>query len=125
MDGMIAIAGIVFTLGGPVLVIYLFLSYGHRRTVKKLDTLVRMVEQGATVDPEALSLLSEPGGAAADLRRGLIWLAIGVPLTLAVAVNEGLATAVYALIPVFIGVAYLVLVKVGTNKLDESGTAVD
>ena len=101
---MEALFGIIFGIGGPVLVIYLLLFYSNRKTTKKLDTLVKIVELGGTVDPKMMEMLNEPSGPIVDLRRGLIFLAIGIPLTLAIAANEGGGEWVYGPITGLLGV---------------------
>ena len=83
-QALVAVVSIVLIFGGPIIAIFLFLSYSNKNKAKKMDTLVKVVEHGAEVDPELLKMLDEPSGPAADLRKGLVWLAIGVPLTLAV-----------------------------------------
>ena len=49
---------------------------------KKLETIVKIVESGDEVKPEMIRLLGQKSGPINDLRKGLIWLAIGLPLTL-------------------------------------------
>jgi len=116
MEALIAITGIIFGVGAPVLVIFLFLLYSGKRTTKKLDTLVKIVELGGKVEPEMLEMLNEPIGPDADLRKGLIWLAVGIPLTLGLMMTGEGAPWVFGLIPVFVGAAYLILMKIAVNK---------
>ena len=120
MEALIAITGIIFGVGAPVLVIFLFLLYSGKRTTKKLDTLVKIVELGGKVEPEMLEMLNEPIGPDADLRKGLIWLAVGIPVTLGLLVNGDDSPWVFGLVPVFIGAAYLILMKIALNKKEEA-----
>ncbi len=84
------------------------LVFLHKVKTKKMDTLVKLVELGGNVDPEMMRMLSEGGGGyKMDYKWGLIWLAIGVPLALGVWKTAGAEAAAFALIPVFIGIAYL------------------
>jgi len=119
MEALIAVTAIGFGVGGPVLAIYLLLLFSDKKTAKKMDTLVKIVEHGGNLEPGMLEMLNEPSGPAADLRKGLIWLAIGIPLTLGIALSEGGTEWVFGLIPVFIGGAYLIVMKVDVEKLSD------
>ena len=115
-EGLIAVFSILFIFGGPVFVIYLILHYGNKNKNKKLETLLKIVEQGGDVNPELLDMLETEKGPTSDLRKGLIWLAIGIPLTLAMMLNnvgDDWATGLFGLIPVFIGLSYLTVMKYG------------
>jgi hypothetical protein len=120
MEILIPIIAIIFVFGGAVLSIYLILLFSGRKTSKKLDTLVKLVEHGGKVEPEMLEMLNEPMGPEADLRKGLIWIAIGVPLTLGLAMTGDGVPWVFGLIPVFIGGAYLLVMKITLDKNKES-----
>ena len=116
MEALIAITGIIFGVGAPVLVIFLILLFSGRKTAKRLDTLVKVVEAGGKVEPEMLEMLNEPVGPDADLRKGLIWLAVGIPLTLGLMMTGDDAPWVFGLIPVFVGGAYLIVMKIALDK---------
>jgi hypothetical protein len=111
MEGVLAIS---MGIGGPVLVVFLLLYYSTKKTSKKLEALVKIVELGGNVDPSMMAMLNEPGGPTADLRKGMIWLAIGIPLTLGLLLMPGgEAPWAFGLVPVFVGIAYLVVRKIG------------
>jgi hypothetical protein len=100
-------------LFGIVLVVAYFVSQVRTR---KLETLVKIVEQGGVATPELIDMLSYAGGPNADLRKGLIWLAIGLPLTLGIGLEAGWKEGVFGTIPVFVGIAYLIVMKFGYGK---------
>ncbi len=121
MEGgiVIGIVAVLLSLGGPILAFYLFLHFSNKNKAKKMDTLVKLIEHGAEVDPELLKMLDEPSGPKADLRKGVVWLAIGIPLTVALFfVNGGeeWEVGLFGLIPVFIGIAYLIVMKYGHDE---------
>ena len=79
---------------------------------RKMDALVKLVELGANVDAEMLKLLSD--GSAnykTDYKWGLIWLAIGIPVTMGLWVQAGIEQAIWGLIPVFLGIAFIIAGK--------------
>jgi hypothetical protein len=115
-EALIASISIAFIFGGPVLFAYLVLHYGNKNKNKKMDTLLKIVEQGGDVNPELMGMLETPDGPTSDLRKGVVWLAIGIPLTLAMMLNnigDDWATGFFGLIPVFIGIGYLIVMKYG------------
>lgn len=113
----------------PVLGIIAFFStvisvfyFHYRAKGHKLDTIVKLAQSDGEVKPEMIAALGQEGGPTGDMRKGLIWLAIGVPLVIAMLVGEDLEAAAYGLVPVMIGVAYLVVMKFGhPDKGPQSG----
>ena len=116
MDSEVWIVFIVFatTFASILSVTY----YRHLTKVKKLDTVVKLAESGGEVKPEMLDLLGKEVGAGptSDLRKGLIWIAIGIPIMLAfVAEGEWVGVA-FGTAPLLIGLAYLVVMKFGYQE---------
>lgn len=108
---------IVFTVFGSIFgMVFVVTYFLTRHANHKLDALVKITEQGGELRPELLERLSAGAGPAADLRKGLIWLAIGIPLTVGIALNEGWDEALFGSIPVFIGLAYLVVMVYGQRR---------
>ncbi len=94
------------------------LLYLHKIKTKKMDTLVKLVELGGNVDPDMMKMLSEGGGSyKMDYKWGLVWLAIGIPVTLGLLLQSDMTQAVWGLIPIFIGIAFLIS---GKYRLRES-----
>jgi len=86
--------------------------YLYKSRVAKQSTLIKIVELGATVDPEMMKMLSDDSnGHKTDFKYGLVWLAIGIPLTLGIWLRFSISDAVFGTIPVFIGIAYLIAAK--------------
>lgn len=105
-DSLIPIIGIIFSLGVLPLSILYFISRGHD---KKLDTIVKVVELGGTIDPEMMKMLTGNSvNYKTDYKNGLIWLAIGLPLFLGIFLESGASQAIFGSIPALIGVAYLI-----------------
>ena len=79
---------------------------------RRMDALVKLVELGAPLDTETIRALS--GGNATyktDYKWGLIWLAVGLPVTLGLWVSVGMEEAIWGLIPVFVGIAFAIAGK--------------
>ena len=116
MDGIaIGFASVILTLG--VLPLSL-LFYLHKIKTKKMDTLIKIVELGGNVDPEMMNMLSGSGGNyKTDYKIGMIWLALGVPITLGIWMENSYQEAVFGTIAIFIGIAFLIS---GKYRLRES-----
>ena len=119
MGDLIGLTAVILGIGGPILVIYLFLLFANKRLALKTETLIKIVEHGATVEPDMLRVLNEPAGPVADLRKGLIWLAIGVPTVIGLLMSPDGPPWVLGLIPVFIGLAYLIMMKLAAGQNNE------
>ena len=116
MDGIaIGFASVILTLG--VLPLSL-LFYLHKIKTKKMDTLLKLVELGGNVDPDMMKMLSDGGGNyKTDYKIGMIWLALGVPVSLGIWLESGYQEAVFGTIAIFIGIAFLIS---GKYRLRES-----
>jgi len=100
----------MITFFGTVIAVF-YLHYAGK--VKKYDTVVKLAECGGQVNPEMIAMLGQESGPTGDLRKGLVWLAIGIPLVIGLLTSGGAAGAGFGLIPIFIGVAYLIIYRIG------------
>jgi len=108
---MIPIIAIVMGVGIAMLSIYL--SYRKRKEIFTLFHQQRMAAIDKGIDlpdiPEAFfaddATLKNPRR---DLLKGLVWLLVGVAVTVAVYAQGETKEALFGLIPVAIGVAYLI-----------------
>jgi hypothetical protein len=81
------------------------------------DTLRLMIEKGQPIPPELLQPAEPQRRTNCDLRRGLIWSGVGVGLAVSLLVkhDEDVPWPL-ALIPLLIGVAFLITWKIESNK---------
>jgi hypothetical protein len=98
---------------------WLYFRYKTRAATQKTFRLA--LEKGNELTPELIRQMGEPEPAKdKDLRRGLIWLALGIALVImGFAVNEPDAIGPImgsAAFPGLIGVAYLIMWRFGTRK---------
>lgn len=116
MNGIvIGFTAVLLILGVLPLSLLFFL---HKMKTKKMDTLIKIVELGGNVDPEMMKMLSQGGGNyKTDYKIGMIWLALGVPITLGIWLESGYEEAVFGSIAIFIGIAFLIA---GRYRLRES-----
>jgi hypothetical protein len=118
-DDMIPIFGIVGVFGGGTVVVGLFLYFRYRRNKMLHETLRAMIDKGVNIPPELLSMPPESFAPRprSDLRTGLILICVGVSLFLVLDPHA----ARFGLIPVLIGVAFLISWIVEKKKKDQPG----
>ncbi len=99
--------------------LWFYFRYKARMATQKTFRLA--LEKGSELSPEFIKQLAEPEPSKdKDLRRGLVWIALGVAMVLlAYGVNEPYAMGPMmgsAAFPGLIGIAYLVMWRFGTRK---------
>jgi hypothetical protein len=110
----VAIALIFF----PSITIITSMSLRHRQRIKELDTLVKLAEGGQDVKLDMLTLLPQIGSppvvdkSRTDKRRGLIFIAVGIPLSLSLLIGGNyMETILFGGTAILIGVALLIMAK--------------
>jgi hypothetical protein len=111
---LLAIVAIVATFG---LIPSCAMYFQFRIRTKRMDTIVKLTDAG-TIDADIVKSLAQQSNYKTDYRFGLIWLAIGCPLTLTVAMHSEASHAMAASIPIFIGIAFLVSGKLRLRGSD-------
>lgn len=103
------IEGVVMAFTMPLMlasIIIGVLIFLYKSRVRRLDSLVKIVELTGNVDSETVRALGNGRSSYKnDYRSGLIWLAIGIPLTLGLYLEEGMSGAIYGLLPILIALA--------------------
>lgn len=101
----------------PVSIVALVLTFRHRRQKLAHETMRLMIEKSLPVPPELINPLPPAKRPTSDLRRGLIWLALGLGLSiLFLKAFEDSGLWALGLIPAFIGSAYLLCWGIGLAR---------
>lgn len=115
----VAIMGIVGVFIAPaivaIIVIWLVFRNKGKKEEMKFDTLKLMVEKGVPI-PENFSFADPVPAPGANLRRGLILIALGVGIAVFFLIVNAPEGAGLAAIPFFIGLAYLLIWRLEKNK---------
>jgi hypothetical protein len=107
----------LIVFGLPVGIVALVLTFRHRRQKLAHETMRLMIEKGLPVPPELINPPPPAKRPTSDLRRGLIWLALGIgSAILFLMVFEDSGLWALGLIPAFIGVAYLLCWGIGVAR---------
>jgi hypothetical protein len=113
-EELIPLFGIVFTIGGPVtaLIVWIVLNYRKRRRLLELHHTERMaaIERGMDVPPLPLELIDgRPRRRRSSLLPGLVWFFIGLAVVIGtVSLHNEDVPIMGGLIPLGIGLAYLI-----------------
>jgi len=115
---LIPILSVVLGLGTVMLTV--FLNYRKKREMFALYHQQRMValEKGIDVPPIPESFFASPHLArpGRDLLKGLIWLFLGIAISIALYTNHQQKKAMFGLVPLGIGLAYLIYYAVEGRK---------
>ena len=115
----IPIIAIVLSFALPMLAIYLY--YRKQKEIYTLYHQQRMaaIEKGIELPPMPAGFLEGVPRARRDLLKGLIWLFVGVALTVAIFAHGKHKDALFGLIPIGIGLAYLIYYAVEGRRQTE------
>jgi len=110
---------VMFISVAVVFIVSFYLKF--RAKVETQQTIRLALDKGTELSPEFIKQISEPEPAKdRDLRRGMIWVALGIGLALmALGINEPDATGPIlgsASFPILIGLAYLIMWRYGARK---------
>lgn len=130
MVDFIPIFGILFGIGGPVavVVVWFTLNYYKRRKLMELHHAERMaaIERGMEIPPLPIELIdgrSVPKRRRTALLPGLVWFFIGLALVIGTVAGTGGSDdeiPLFAgLIPLGVGLAYLIYYFVEGRKVEE------
>ncbi|MGH3849872.1 MAG: DUF6249 domain-containing protein, partial [Pseudonocardiaceae bacterium] len=108
------LVAIIFVFGTPVILVASILFYRMRKTRLLHATIATMVEKGQPVPRE---LFDPPSRSRSDLRTGIILFAVGAGMV-AFFVTMGLDVWGLGLIPLLIGIGYLIAWKLESGKKD-------
>ncbi len=115
---LIAIVATVAGMGVPVAIVAMVLWYKSRKMRMQHETALRLAEKGQSVPPELFLSREEPYS---DLRRGVVLAAVGVALC--IALNQlGVAWTI-GLIPLFMGLGYMLVWKLESRPPRDGGTS--
>jgi hypothetical protein len=101
---LIPLAGILFGSLFPIAIVWLVLRFRAQRNQLVYDTAVKLADKGQSVPPQLFENLNPPGS---DLRRGVVLVMFG--LALCIGLYEVGAPWTFGLIPLFMGVGFLIV----------------
>ncbi len=112
----IAVLAIVLIFGTPVMIVAMVLYAGHRKRRLARDMASQFLASGQPVPPEVWHDLARDSAPRDNLRNGMVMLALGLGVFLCFWLIGSMATAYLGLIPLFIGIALLLIWKLEQNE---------
>lgn len=119
MGNLVGLFAILLIFGGPIIIvaIALYSSYKKRRLTHQ--TINAYIEQGKDIPAEVLQGLQHHGGQKSNLHKGLVMVGIGFGVAVCFALMGSTGAAALGLIPLFIGIALLLVWKL-EKKSDQT-----
>ncbi|MCB1665657.1 MAG: hypothetical protein KDI28_07730 [Pseudomonadales bacterium] len=119
MQELIAI--VLFLVIGGCVALPIYLNYRIRS--KELDTLMKLAEGGGDVQSMVDSLMRRHDTTRSDKRKGLLLLAVAIPLiAIGIIEAEVYIALMFGGIPLLVGLAYLLMAKSGKSMPQEAQT---
>jgi hypothetical protein len=88
----------------------------HRKTVQRHQTLRAMLDKGIAIPPRLLEEAPRAPNPRRDLRWGILLLSAGVGIALFIWLEDGIQDAAVGLVPMFIGIGYLIVAKLEWSR---------
>lgn len=106
---------VLFIVIGLCILVPFYLAYLNN--VKKMETLIKLAEHGVDIKSGTTNLLTQEHGTLSDLRRGVIFIALSLPIILSLVISgDYQEAAFFGGIPLSIGMAYLLVAKFGRQS---------
>lgn len=105
---LIPIFGIVFTFGTPIAIIWIIAAYSARRRRLNHETIEKFINAGLPIPNELLADTKPSSGSDSARHKGVIMTFLGLALLIMLSELADHQVATIALIPMFLGIAYLV-----------------
>ena len=124
LSDLVPVLGIIFAVGLPlsIPIVYIALNYRKRKRLMELSHAERMaaIERGMEVPPLPLELIDGRNSKRrSSLLPGLVWFFIGLAMVAGwLMTNDDDLPVVFGLVPLGIGVAYLIYYAVEGRHLE-------
>ena len=116
-DAIVAIVAISFTLGLPIIVIAIILYYKHRKRRQRDALIEKFINSGKDVPAELLASWElYPDSSDSRLHQAIKLTAVSLGLYLFLHFSVGTDIALIAVIPLFLGIARLIIWKISQKS---------
>ena len=105
--GLVAVAGFAFTL----LIVLALMAFRRAQEHERYETMRRLIEKGAEIPKELLGVVAKEGS---DLRRGVVFISLGVGFTVFIVSGSGWGLGALF---VCIGLGYLLSRRMEKKKV--------
>jgi hypothetical protein len=116
---LIPMAAISFLFLTPLIIICTTAYLDFRKKNRMFNTIDKAIERGVEIPTLLLEAIDKPKRKASSLQRGLIWCGLGLGVLVAWTTYRNFNEASLGFIPLFIGIAYLILARLEPAQNDE------
>jgi len=113
---VVAIIAIVMVFGMPIMIVAVVLYAGQRKRRVASDMASQFLASGQPVPPEVWQGLAGDASPRSNLHKGMMMMGVGVGVFLTFWLMDAEKAAYLALIPLFIGIAQLLIWKLEKSK---------
>ncbi|MFT7460298.1 MAG: hypothetical protein ACI909_002986, partial [Planctomycetota bacterium] len=111
LEALIPLTAIVVVFGTPIMIVAAVLFFSYRKKRLMHDTIDKYVTSGKDIPPEVLKGLQKDVTPKSNLQRGVVMSGIGLGMIACFGIMGGIEAAALGLIPLFIGLAQLLIWK--------------
>jgi hypothetical protein len=116
MGGVVALLAVVLVFGTPIIIVIAILVHKAARTRRIHQTVVALAEKGLPIPPDLFVDRPSPDNSS-PLHKGVILIAVGAGLTIFfLSLPNRHAAWGVGIIPLLIGVGYLIVWKLGRQE---------
>jgi hypothetical protein len=115
-EALVAIIAILITCGSPIMLVIAILYARHRKRRLALDMASQFLSNGKEVPPEVWQGLAGDASPRSNLHKGMLMLGLGAGVFLCFWLIGFMTAAYVGLIPLFVGLAQLLIWKLETPK---------
>ncbi len=110
---------LIAVFGMPVFIVGLICYFSYRENKSRYQIVNNMVDKGMEIPAHILEKPKEKRTPRSDLRNGLILISIGLGLACFLGIHKSSSVSSLGLIPLFVGIAYLIIWKLESGKHKE------
>ncbi len=111
----VAMLAIIFIFGSPIMIVAAVLYWAYRRRRLTHDTINQYLASGKEIPPQVMEAMLSERKPKNNLQKGLALCGTGLGIFLCFLLSGSTAAASFGLIPLFIGLAQLLIWKLEKN----------
>jgi Domain of unknown function (DUF6249) len=120
MEGVVALLAVILIFGTPIIIVIAILIHKAKRTQRIHQTVIALAEKGLPIPPD-LFVDKPSADGTSPLQKGVVLIAVGAGLTIFfLSLPDRHAPWGVGMIPLLIGVGYLIVWKLEGKKGDKA-----